>query len=610
MAPSPNRMSRLAKPDDLQQLLKVSERYYAGRNQVMERSKSLYYQEYDGIVDVPSSVKMFKSSRPTTVVDDLRDQINLEDVQIDAAPNGTSKEAERRASLQGVWAKHLINATNENNMAPPFSQAKHDLPLMGGAVIKWLINPDVLKEPEQKRGESKENFKERKDAWALHLKYVDPFIVKPLDPTTVYPNPGSGELKYIIEVQERKVMSMWENYPEWTDPKAALKSMQKQQRDNPLRPVKWVEFWSWIWEGDEWQGWYIVEADGQRIIEAPNLYRHVPYSFRYSGLGRTDADADPGKLAVSILNLIEGELISEIELKTAMTALWQYHVFPRLKAKGIDAKEVAKRFNVAAGGIIEIPIGAGQDVEYLTVPAPNIAMLDYIARVEQAIDRRVNPALGGTRTADAGIHQALQIGQAIKSIETMKLAVNGMATDFIRGAAQIMQNPIFDITMAVGGGSEGEPSRMISRKDFAQAHLTARFEAVDPTENDRNMLSLLSVKRDPKTLSRQTFREHALASLIDDNEEEEARILAEAILDQMVDSGMITQLVMQDLQLAQEEEALDGTAAASAQATSALMSEAATSVAGRENIIEEIAGAGATGASRTAAAGGFTQAGV
>ena len=33
------------------------------------------------------------------------------------------------------------------------------------------------------------------------------------------------------------------------------------------------------------------------------------------------------------------------------------------------------------------------------------------------------------------------------------------------------------------------------------------------------MLSLLSVKRDPKTLSRQTFREHALASLIDDNED-------------------------------------------------------------------------------------------
>lgn len=544
-------------PEMVQQLLSSAKTYYSVMRGNMQKWDAWYQRNYVGFISLPKNVPIHRSSRSSVIVEELAEQIRVDEPVVTAKPKGTSQKAKEQAALQAQWGREVLYRAARDALSDPLGQVKKDLVLRGAAAIKWAVKDVALGDPpEREEGEEAERYAERLRDWKAGRADEGPFIIKAVDPLLLYPSPNTAPLRYMLEVQTRRIMDVQEAYPDWTDPK---RPEDGKAAEDPYREVEWAEYWSWLWskEMEGWYGWYTVDVDGERVIEEANPYRQVPYAFRYSGLGRLDWTGDPAMLAVSPLSLVEGELIEEVRVKTAMSAQWMFHVFPRLLAKGVSAEVVVRAFQVGPGAAIEVPLQG--EIKWLEVTQPNAAMMEYLSKVESMIDRKFNPSLSGQRTADYGIHQALNLGQAVKVIGPIKNSLNYMASDLLTGLGGLME--LFGLGMNLSGTSDqAEKSRSIAGSDFRHRAFEVSFEAVDPSENERRMLSAFSVKRDEKTISRETFRGVWMKGVMVNNDEEEARVMAERVMDQLIEMGVLAQVVMQRLQARLQSQSLQAMA--------------------------------------------------
>ena len=554
---------------NLDDLISANEHYYSETHQQMRDADDLYNQNFFLSIDLPENITVHKSSKATQIVDNLRDQIRVDEpVVIYRERSAKQKDQEHKAIME-QWGQNILSQISQAGMIDPLAQAPHDLILRGAACVKLVVREDSLKDRPDKVS---------KKAWETEMSHKPHFIAKPVDPLNCYPSP-SNELTYMIERQTRRVLDIRESYPHWTDPKA--KRLGKDLANNPLREVNWVEYWT--------REEYIVEVDGERIIDKPNPYGIIPYVYRYGGLGRYNADGNPKHLAVGILHSIQGELEAEIEIKTAMRAAWQYHVFPRLLTTD-DPSQVAQQFQKGPGAVIKH--APERPPQWLESPPPNQHMMEFLASVDESI-RRTIPAALMERQADAGIHQAMLIGQALKIISPVKKSLNSMGTEILNKLSHLMS--WFDLSMSVQGPREGATDRMIKAKDFSHHQFEVTFEATDPSEDDRRMLSALAVKREPGLISRSTYRERFLKGVIPNGEEEEEKIMAEQVIDQLVGSGMLVQEVMAQMQAQQQQQSAQSTADGLAGRMMEQAGGAADGIGGPERAREGMMGGGEGG---------------
>lgn len=517
---------------ELADLITANDNHYSQMHQHMRDMDTYYKQEKRIKAELPEGVRVHKSSKATYIVDSLRDQIRADEPVIVFNERGISAAAMSHKALMEMWGQAMLRRIRETNILDPTSQAPHDLILRGAGCWKIMLSPTVL--------DSKPGGMSRKD-WEDEKAHTFPFLVRAIDPLLLYPSPGSAPLTYMIEKQSRRVLDMTGKYPAWRDPK-------KKKDKGPLATVEWVEWWT--------DDRYVVEVDGDRIKDEMNPYGFIPYIFRYSGLGRADADGDPKWLARGILSALDGELEAEVEIKTAMRSRWLFSTWPILMAPGADAQEVARQLSKGAGAVVT-PI-PGQEYKWLTQPEPNQQMMDFLVKVEGAIDLVVPPSLT-QRTADYGIHQALLIGQALKVVSPVRKTFNSMGTELLNKMAKLAHK--FDISMNVAGtGLEVGKERMTRGRDFKNPHFEVSFEATDPAEDDRRMLAALAVKREPGLISKATYREKFLKGVIPNSEEEDVKIMSEGISDQMLASGVLLQALMARWQTSQQTEQMTGTA--------------------------------------------------
>ena len=181
--------------------------------------------------------------------------------------------------------------------------------------------------------------------------------------------------------------------------------------------------------------------------------------------------------------------------------------------KGVDAKDAAKMLRTGPGAVMELPLQG--DADWLSREAPNAQMMEALREIQSNMAQKVSPALAGGQSADFGIHEALNIGQALKVTQGPRSSLNAMGAQVLNGLAGYMRD--FDIKMNVHGSMDGvEEDRTIAGKDFNHRRFTVEFEATDPSENDRKMLALLAVERAPGSLSHETFAKVPLQDIIPD----------------------------------------------------------------------------------------------
>lgn len=502
--------------------------YYASMHAQMTKAKDLYYRNFAPIVTLPSEdIPIHESSTAAQMVDALRDQLHVDQPKVDFLAWGNSAEARKHKALMEMWGKYVLQEIPLHVIVDPFFQAAQDLIWLGAACVKYIVDLEKIPDPPASSAGKKE-FR----AWEAEQAAAWPFVLLPIDPQAVFPAPGL-EPAYFLEVQTRYVADVLSKYPAWTNPKERL-SKGKQQ----------VSVWREYWSKTE----HIIEVDGERVEQQANPFGAPPYAWRYSGMGRMGDDGDPKYLATSILTSISGELEDEVRIKTAQSAQWQFHVFPRLLTTE-DEKVVRKRFMTGPGAVIRH--APGQEPKWLDTPPPNPQMMQFLSLIHSNIYRRVGSALTERpEGVDAGIHQAILIGQAIKVLNPVRNNLNALATLVLNGLARQLYT--LNLNMNVRGHVEKqEVERMVKASSLRHQAFRVTFEAVDPAENDRRMLAGLALlqggKEGSSPIGTRTFREKYLKGVVEDPDEEEALVLAEGVIRRFVASGALDQLVLEEL---------------------------------------------------------------
>lgn len=507
--------------------------YYSSAHNQMEHTDRLFNQIFDGIVDVPYDVRIFKSSTGTNIVEGFRNQIRTNEPTVDFNPAGPSVKAEKHATLMQRWGYGMMQKERDMAVIDPNLQNGFDLLLRGAACKKITVDVDAMMEKAPKRGTN------AYAEWEFKALRTWPYVVRAIDPLAIFPSPfatkGTG---FIIERQIRYASQISQLYPNWINP---------DKKKSPTRRIEWLEYW----DKDD----YTAVADGNEVFVKKNPYGLYPYVYEYSGLGRAHADADPVHLAVGILTGIEGELEEEVRLKTAISVQTQMHVFPPILTVE-DPIKVAKQYGVGPGKIIRH--APGHPPVYMDYPAPNENFYRFLDTIQQNISRVFSPALSGSRDSGVrfGVLQAQMIGQALTTIAPIRATLDSMGTQTLNMMASMARK--LDLSMAIEGTREPvEAPFKVSGSDFTHQNFHVTFEAIDPAENDRALLVGQALRRN-NDISRETFWEHYAKDLVEDPDEENTRLLTERTLDLLAESGELIPLVLAGDEQAQIDETAAG----------------------------------------------------
>ncbi len=515
----------MPKPTSLSGLKTNLQTYYQKMHDQMAADDGFYYQDR-GVVRMrkPPSVPIHMPSTATHIVDNLRDQIKTDEPVVEWQPRSSSQDAREQQSRLVTWGTDRFENLRLWSQHDVVDQWKHDLVLRGAAAAKILVDPDIPEDPDDR---------------AVWTKTNDPFVVIPLDPLTVMPSPGGNRpLTYVLEVQHRTAAEIIDKFPEWKDPIGMrLRDEGEFDRaDDFTRPVEWLEYWD--------ANHYIVEVDGDVIIDEANPYDRVPYLFEYSGLGREHADGNPSNLARGLLTGIHGELQAEVRIKTAWDAQWQFHVFPILMVEK-NSQLAEKMLEAGPGGIVETGALGNDKPEFLTVDAPNATMIGFLDAVLGNITRESAPVLsnpGQGSGSEFGILEAMRIGQALKVISPVVKSLNKLGGQLLNLMAYLAnhQTLTFEVT------TSNDKLAALGPEKFSTETFRVDFESVDAAENDRRLL-IGQALHGHKLMSRRTFHEQYGRGIIDDPDSEEEQIMVEALLEQALQSGMLLQAVQQSL---------------------------------------------------------------
>ena len=554
----------IAKPTSLKVLYNQLDRHYANMRSKMLRAEDIYEKKFRNLPSMPEGIFVHESSIGRNLVDNLRDQIRTDEPTVNFAPRGTNREAAKHKDLMELWGQHALKAAASHGEIDPAEQAKFDLLQRGAACVKWAHDADAIPDPPDKEGMSEAAYRRALRDWQVDKAVSWPFVVKPVDPLNVYPSPGR-KLHYVLERQQRRAMDMWLDYGDiFTDPKATAKDGA-----SPVRLVEWLEFWSApvVRDGRQVEsGWYIVEADGQRIIEQENPYGHVPYAWSYSGLGRKHYDGDPAHLAENVLEPIAGEIDEVVRMMTVLSAQSMFMVLGRIVTT-MDAKKARAMFMKGPGGVITVS-DMNEAPKWLDVPPPNSITMSFLAQVRQAIAERYPPALmQRPEGVDAAIHQALLVGQALKVLGPVKQGLATIMGQVLNGLAQIAARLQLDMAVFGATKDKAEKGRVVHASDFTLFTFEVKYEAVDPAEDDRKLLTGLSLLRERSSqgtpvMSRQTFREVYAKRVMPSSEEEEVRVLVEQAIDQYIAMGGLVQILTGEVETGEQQAGMEGAASA------------------------------------------------
>ena len=535
-------MADLSKTEILQRL-SAMERHYDTTHRQMRDADRLFNQEYDGLIDVPYEVRIFRSSTPSRIIEGFRNQIRTNEPTVAFRQSGTSKEAGKQAIALQRWGSAMLRKERLLSTMDPNLQCGFDLLLRGAACKKIIVDVDqMVGPPPSKRGTA--DYRK----WEDQAMQSWPYVSQAIDPLSVYPSPGQRKpLAFMLETQTRYAADLWDMYPNWTDPKRNAKNGQ-----DPARAVEWVEYWD--------RERYVILADGEYVQEPKdNPYGIIPYIFEWSGLGRAHADGDPSHLAVGILTYISGELEEEVQLKTAISVQTQMHVFPPILTVE-DPRKVAQQFGVGPGKVIRHP--PGHPPEYMNYPPPNENFYRFLDTIQGNIARVMSPALSGGRDPGGryGVLQAQQIGQSLTTIGPALATLDDIGTQTLN--MMCMMARTMDLDMVIEGTQEPvEPAQRIKSTDHEHQNFEVTFEAVDPAENDRALLVGEAMRR-AGDISRRTFWAKYAKHVVEDPDEEDTNLLEEQVMAMLAQSGMLLEAALSPEAQNQLGQGLEGLQAA------------------------------------------------
>jgi hypothetical protein len=205
--------------DDLYESCKE---YYRDIKKAFESDETHYELDFKNKLVLPDEFVSDGIVLPTArdMVDTFVDHIDLNNARIFVNKKGTSTSNLVEAEMMRKFYLGVVYMTNVMSSISPWRVGAKHFGLYGLAVFKTVWDADRwVDKPEQKDGESEDDYAGRIDEWRSQTHESLPIVIQAINPQCIYPDPETGGQSYVFEVRENSVFSTMERWPTWSNPK-------------------------------------------------------------------------------------------------------------------------------------------------------------------------------------------------------------------------------------------------------------------------------------------------------------------------------------------------------------------------------------------------------
>jgi len=297
-----------------------------------EKDEKFYNLDFKDKLHVPKEFQKDIVILPTSrdVVDTGINHTNIFNARVYTNKKGSSEislKSQEMLRKLGLGIIHGINV--ESRIAPAHVGAKHYWK-HGLAVFKTIWDADRwVDKPEQKDGESKDDYARRLDEWRAGQHLSMPIVIKAINPYHIMPDPYTGGDYYDIEWYKRKLYDVKRIWPYYED-------KEGRELDDEIETFS---FWTDKYRAEFVEGESMLRIPGG-VVE--HKYGFNPYTLIESGLGDEDTDSKPENRYVGLLRYMNDLLVSESMNYTLHNILMKQETLGGGYVTGADAETLGE----------------------------------------------------------------------------------------------------------------------------------------------------------------------------------------------------------------------------------------------------------------------------
>ena len=336
----------------------------------------------------------------TTKIDKGSEQMITDRPQINFEASDTSEKAEQQRDNLQRFGEFCFREWELQNDMPPLRECGKNLCLYGAMCLKLM--------------------------YARSLDF--PLVLRAIDPMTMFP---LGNIQ--IQSHKRLAIEIEEDVERFNEGKKS-KIAVWERKGGLFEPLEWTEVWH-----NDWRCFFVEKEPLFKQGVQPNVYGFKPYSYRYSGWGKSSPDGKPEEKAVGIIDKAMGSLRAQAMLQTAFEFNLMKDVYGRYAMTRDASEKVEWPSEIGDPVIMENK----EDVWAMEHLAIHPDMLNLLSLVKSDIDASTFYApLGGGRTPGTyTVGQAgMEIGQGRLMFRTPRKQMELMTEDIMRKACLLIKN--------------------------------------------------------------------------------------------------------------------------------------------------------------------------
>lgn len=426
-------MNKLGKPtiDEIKVLhAKCLEYYQPLFNLYKDVDEKLYELDFKGALNLPLEFKDEGVVLPTArdMVDTCVDHTDIANARVYVNRKGTTDISESEANMMRKFYLGLIHRTNvESTISPWRVGAKHYW-MHGMACFKTVWDADRSPDkPEQKKGESEDNYAAGLDKWRSDYSATMPIVIQAVNPGCIMPDPYDIGGRFLFETDEVLVYNVKERFPRWGNPQG--RSLEQK--------VTRTRFWTPKYRCELYDGEPVLKGD---VIA--HDYGFIPYVIIDTGLGNVSANNNPTTRYVGVLRYIAGLLVSESSSYSLSDIVLKRTSFPWGTIEGDNAAQVGT-IDIGFGKFTKMPVGTKLMPQYPQTVAQELSR--HLGVTAGYVSAHIAPNVTrglGEEGVRSGVDRRLLLSEASARYIYSNEAFKNGAAKVLANCARVFKNVV------------------------------------------------------------------------------------------------------------------------------------------------------------------------
>lgn len=334
-------MTLISSLKEFSELVTELETIYGTLHSEMEEDERYYDLDFLDELRLPDEFHDEGVVLPTAreVVDTAADHITPAQRRVTVPRRTVDRKGTDQAIKLRTFYEALLLSYERPAASSPFRQGSKNLSRLGMVCYKQVYDENRYPDqPKRSEFDNEEEFEEAVKDWKDAKKLVIPLRLINVHPTFVFPDPWHDEPEWVVEIEEKPVGLVREDYPNWPNANGL----------GDLKKIKVQEFWSNTHRAVVIDGQSALKSRRQEQSDDPldinPLIRHRwgehPYIIQSSGLGVDDHQHRPEKKYVSMLRYIRQILESESRQYSISDIVMKDAAWPTRIAEGERSNDV------------------------------------------------------------------------------------------------------------------------------------------------------------------------------------------------------------------------------------------------------------------------------